>query len=102
MKIIKEDEFDEIISSGISLVDFYADWCGPCKMLGPVLEDLSNDYPDIKFVKVNCDDSEQLCARYGILSIPTVFIFKDGQLISKTTGYQGKDGMKQFIEGAIK
>jgi thioredoxin 1 len=102
MKIIKEDEFDEIISSGISLVDFYADWCGPCKMLGPVLEDLSNDYPDIKFVKVNCDDSEQLCVRYGILSIPTVFIFKDGQLISKTTGYQGKDGMKQFIEGAIK
>lgn len=101
MKIINQNEFDEIISSGTTLVDFYADWCGPCKMLAPVLEELSQDYPNIEFVKVNCDDNGELCNKYKILSIPTVFLFKDGELIGSTGGYQEKDSMRQFIERAI-
>lgn len=101
MKIVNQNEFDEIVSKGITLVDFYADWCGPCKMLAPILEELSNDYPNVEFIKVDCDENEQLCMRYGIMSIPTVYLFKDGQLVSKTSGYQGKDTMKSFIERAI-
>ena len=101
MKNINKDEFDAIISNGLILVDFYADWCGPCKMLSPILEDLDNEYPDINFVKVNVDDNMEIADRYTIMSIPMVFIFKDGEIISKMVGYQPKDGVKKFIDNTI-
>lgn len=100
MKNVNKDEFDAIISNGLTLVDFYADWCGPCKMLSPILEDLDNEYPDINFVKVNVDDNMEIADRYTIMSIPMVFIFKDGEIISKMVGYQPKDGVKKFIDNA--
>jgi len=102
MKIVNKNEFDELIKTGVTLVDFYADWCGPCKLLSPILEDISIDYPDIKFVKVNVDNDEELAMRYGIMSIPTIFIFKDNQLIGNMSGYRPKDGMKSFIDSTIK
>ena len=74
MRIVNEAEFDELIKSGVTLVDFYADWCGPCKMLSPILEDLDNEYPDITFVKVNCDDEMHLAERFGIMSIFTSYM----------------------------
>ena len=78
MKIINAEEFNETIKSGLTLVDFFAEWCGPCKMLGPVLEEVSKDYPDINFVKVNVDENMDLAGQFGIMSIPTVYIFIDG------------------------
>ena len=102
MKIVNEKEFDEVISSGLTLVDFYADWCGPCKMLGPILEDLDNEYPDITFIKVNCDNDIAVADRYGILSIPAIFMFKDGQLLGNTLGYHAKEDMRKFIENTAK
>lgn len=102
MKIVNEKEFDEIIKSGITLVDFYADWCGPCKMLGPILESLDEEYSDINFVKVNCDNDIAIADKFGILSIPAVFIIKDGEVIANTLGYHGKEDMKKFIDNAIK
>jgi len=102
MKIVNKTEFDEIIKTGTTLVDFFADWCGPCKMLAPVLEELSSEYPDIKFIKVNVDNDEELAVRYGIMSIPTIFVFKDGELVNNMSGYRGKDGMKSFIESINK
>ena len=101
MKIVNEKEFDEIIQSGYTLVDFYADWCGPCKMLSPILEELSEEYPSIKFIKVNVDNDMNLASRYSIMSIPTIYIFKDGKLIVSTQGYRDKDGMKLYIEDAL-
>ena len=101
MKIVNEAEFDEIIKDGITLVDFYADWCGPCKMLAPILEELDNEYPDISFIKVNCDDEIKLAERYGIMSIPAVFMFKDGNIIGNTGGYRGKDEMNNFIKNSL-
>ena len=101
MKIVNEKEFDEIIQSGYTLVDFYADWCGPCKMLSPILEELSEEYPSIKFIKVNVDNDMNLVSRYSIMSIPTIYIFKDGKLIVSTQGYRDKDGMKLYIEDAL-
>ena len=102
MKIVNEAEFNEITKTGTTLVDFYADWCGPCKMLGPILESLDEEYSDINFVKVNCDNDIAIADKFGILSIPAVFIIKDGEVIANTLGYHGKEDMKKFIDNAIK
>ena len=100
MKIINTEEFNEIIKSGTTLVDFFADWCGPCKMLAPVLEEVSKEYSDIEFVKVNIDENMELAEKYGIMSIPTIYIFKDGEVAAKTGGYQDANAIKAFIDGA--
>ena len=102
MKIINAEEFDEIIKSGTTLVDFFADWCGPCKMLGPVLEEADGLYPDINFVKVNVDDNMEVAERFGIMSIPQVYIFRDGEVIGKAGGYQDINGIRHFIDDSIK
>lgn len=102
MKIINTEEFNEITKNGTTLVDFFADWCGPCKMLGPVLEKVSEQYSDIEFVKVNVDENMDLAQQYGIMSIPTVYIFKDGEVVNKMQGYTSEDGVKAFIDEAIK
>lgn len=102
MKIINAEEFAEKIQKGTTLVDFFADWCGPCKMLGPVLEQADGLYPDIDFVKVNIDDNMDLAEKYGIMSIPQVFIFKDGEVIGKAGGYQDIDGVRHFIDDTVK
>ncbi len=100
MKIINEEEFNETIKEGLTLVDFFAEWCGPCKMLGPVLEDLAASYPDIKFVKVNVDENMDLAARFGIMSIPNVFLFRDGEPLDSMQGYRDASGVKAFIDQA--
>jgi len=75
-----EEQFGELIKTGISLVDFYADWCGPCKMLAPIMEELAHDYGSkLQVIKVNVDDFGSLAAEYSVSSIPTVVIFKDGK-----------------------
>ncbi len=98
MQIVNKDEFQKIISNGYTLVDFYADWCGPCKMLGPVLEEVDKEYPDVDFIKVNVDNEAELAATYKIMSIPAVFLFKDGQMVAKTGGLQPKENIKSFID----
>ncbi len=102
MKIINTEEFNELIKRGTVLVDFFADWCGPCKMLGPVLEEVSEEYPDIEFVKVNVDDNMDLAESLGIMTIPTVYLFKDGTVLAKMNGYRDKGGVKAFIEDSLK
>ena len=76
-----EANFDKLIASTTKpiLIDFYADWCGPCKMLGSILEQLSRDYKDAMIVKINVDDNQNLAARFAIRSIPTMIIFKNGE-----------------------
>lgn len=76
-----EASFDKLLASTSKpvLVDFYADWCGPCKMLGPILEQLSRDYKDALIVKIDVDSNQNLAAKFGIRSIPTMIIFKDGE-----------------------
>ena len=76
-----EASFDKLIASTTKpiLIDFYADWCGPCKMLTPILEQLSRDHKDVMVVKINVDDNQNLAAKFAIRSIPTMLIFKDGE-----------------------
>lgn len=101
MKIVNKNEFDVITKEGYTLVDFFANWCGPCKMLGPVLEEVSKDYPNVNFVKVDVDEEGDLAAKYGIMSIPTLYILKDGEVVAKTGGMQPAASLKTFIDSAI-
>lgn len=93
----ENEDFDKIINSGTVLVDFYAEWCGPCKMISPILENISNERSDIKVVKVNVDNSNELAQKYGVMSIPTLILFKDGKEINKNIGFLSKDEIIDFI-----
>ena len=98
MKIIKTvTEYEETLKEGTVLVDFFASWCGPCRMIAPILEEISEERVDVKIVKVDVDELPELARRYGIMSIPTLLLFKDGNLVSKTMGYQDKDSLNEFI-----
>lgn len=102
MKIVNTEQFNEIRNKGNVVVDFYADWCGPCKMLGPVLEEVSKDYNDINFVKVNVDDNEDLAAEFGIMSIPCVFMMKNGEVVNKFLGSLGEKAVREHLDKAYK
>ncbi|TDT71746.1 thioredoxin [Hypnocyclicus thermotrophus] len=84
-------------ANGVVLVDFWAAWCGPCKMLGPIIEQLSEEMPNVKFAKVNVDEVESLAARYGIRSIPTMYIFKNGEIVDKLIGLLPKEALKNKL-----
>ena len=101
MKIINSEEFKNIRNDGKVVVDFYADWCGPCKMLSPILEEVSEDHQDIKFVKINVDENEELAAEFGIMSIPAVFMLKDGSIVNKFLGAQSKRVVEEQVEKAF-
>ncbi len=90
------DEFNELIKEGTVLVDFFATWCGPCKMLSPVLEELSEE-SDVLIVKVDVDEAGPLAAQYGIQAVPTLMLFKNGQRVDVRMGYQNKNQLLAFI-----
>ena len=91
------EEFDNLIKEGTVLVDFFATWCGPCKMLSPVLEEVANENPDLKVLKIDVDEVGALAARFGIQAIPTLFLFKDGERKDSRMGYQNKNQLLAFI-----
>lgn len=93
IKYLKEENFDEEIKDGLVLVDFYADWCGPCKMMGQVLETME----DINVLKVNTDEFDELSMKYGVMSIPTIILFKDGKEVAKNIGFMAKEELEEFI-----
>ncbi|MCH5148019.1 MAG: thioredoxin [Clostridiales bacterium] len=92
-------KFDELLKGDKPVVcDFFATWCGPCKMLAPVMEEVSESYADKAiFVKVDIDKNMELAARYGIMSIPLVGVFKGGELVEKSLGYMTKDEAEEFL-----
>lgn len=89
---------NEVEGSGTVLVDFWAPWCGPCKMIAPVLEELDKEVGgSVKIAKVNVDDNPESASRFGVMSIPTLIVFKDGQPVDKVVGFQSKDALKNVI-----
>lgn len=97
MKIVSSSEFDATIQSGLVVVDFYADWCGPCKMQSPVLEEVAKEMKDVEIVKLNVDNDSDIAQRFGVMSIPTLGLFKDGKLIETVVGFQAKPQLIAFI-----
>ncbi len=98
---LTEDRFNEEVlnSDEPVLVDFWASWCGPCKMVAPVMEELARDYQGkLKVVKVNVDDNPDTAARYGVMSIPTIMLFKNGEAVETITGFRKKEDLNSLIE----
>lgn len=91
---------DEILNSnGLTIVDFWAPWCGPCKMFGPIFENVSKIKSDIKFCKLNVDeDKENISKEFGVMSIPTIILFKDGKEIKRNIGFMDEDSLINFLE----
>lgn len=94
---LEKENFDELIKDKV-VVDFFATWCGPCKMLGPVFEELSTEINDIKFVKVDIDEHEDLCRKYKVMSVPTLIVFDNGKEMKRNIGFIPKDKLKEFIK----
>ncbi len=99
-KKITANEFEnEVLNAkGTVLVDFYATWCGPCKMLAPHLDELSEKNPEVKIVKIDVDEETPLAIKYGVASIPTLILFKDGEKVNQTLGYQTLDQLENFVK----
>ncbi len=94
----ENENFDDLKRDGVVLVDFYADWCGPCKMVSPILEEISEERNDFKIIKVNVDKASDLATKYGVMSIPTMIVFKNGVEVDKNIGFLPKDDIIKLIE----
>lgn len=101
INFINEANFNEETNSGTVLVDFYADWCGPCRMMSPVLEQVSESIKEVKIVKVNTDENQQLSVKFGISSIPALLLFKDGVVVDQAVGYMAAPQLEAFLKKNI-
>lgn len=95
LKYLENEDFKDIINQDKVLVDFYAKWCGPCKMLGPVLERLGNDY---EILKVDVDEHFEIAKEYGIMSVPTLIVFKNGKIAKQMIGFMDYEQLKEELE----
>ncbi|NLI93636.1 MAG: thioredoxin [Peptococcaceae bacterium] len=93
---------DVLKSDKVTLVDFWAAWCGPCRMIGPVVEELADEYAGkIVVGKLNVDEQGEIAAKYGVMSIPTLLLFKNGQVVDKVVGFRGKPDLVKMIDSKI-
>ena len=98
VKVINSEDFVNAVKDGVSVVDFHATWCGPCKMLGPVLEKLSDEITDVKFYAMDVDENPDIAEKFGIMSIPYVAVFRDGVKVDQNVGFIPEASMRSFIE----
>lgn len=90
-----------IAAKGLVFVDFYAEWCGPCKLTSPIIEQLAQDHPDVTFYKVDVDANGELASQYSVFSIPTFVMFKDGKIVAQFSGAMGKEGFEAEIKKVL-
>ena len=98
VKLTRETFDEEVVQAGQTvLVDFYADWCGPCKMMAPVVEELAGEEPGVKVCKINIDEEMAIAQRYGVMSIPTFIAFKNGEVAGKQVGAMPKSKLQELV-----
>ena len=95
--IQNKEEFESAVKEGLVLVDFFVTWCGPCKMLSPVIEQVSNEHPELTVVKVDVDELPSIAGKYGIQAIPTLFLMKNGKVVANQMGFINKNQLENFI-----
>ena len=100
---INDDQFEhEVIGSDRPVfVDFWAPWCGPCRMVGPFIDELAEEMPNVKFVKIDIDKNTEVAAKLGVMSIPNMIVFKDGNIVNRQIGGLPKNELKAFIENCL-
>lgn len=102
MELINEKNFKEKTGNGFVVVDFFANWCGPCRMLSPILDEVKDELGDkVEIYKVNVDDEENLAREFGVMSIPCVFFFKNGEMVGKQVGLVSKDMLVSKIQSLM-
>jgi len=99
---IKDSDFEEQVvqSKKPVMVDFYADWCGPCKMAAPILDEMSEEQQDVTILKMNVDENQETPKQFGVMSIPTIIMFKDGKETDRLVGFNGRAGYEKMVEKA--
>ena len=98
MEVITNVQFDEVISKGVVVIDFFANWCGPCKMMEPIMAELEKEFAgQIKFVKFNVDHQQAIAERYKVMSVPSLVLFRDGVAKEKVTGIYPKDRLAHYF-----
>ena len=99
IQILKTENFSNSVQEGLTLVDFFAEWCGPCKMLSPILEELAEEMKEtVKVAKVDIDESQDIAINMQVTSVPTLVLFKEGEEVKRVVGLKDKDSLKQLIE----
>ena len=100
LKKLNNQNFDNEVlnNNGIALIDFYADWCGPCKMVAPIVNEIANERSDITVGKVNVDENNSLAVKYGVVSIPTLIVFKDRKEQTRIVGYRPKEDILAILK----
>lgn len=97
VKILDEDKYIESTKDGVVFVDFYADWCMPCKMFAPIIDKVSDEIKDVKFFKINVDTSHRLATELGIMSVPTVVIFSGGKIVERFSGVRPNGAISEML-----
>jgi thioredoxin 1 len=97
-KVLTDSNFKDEISSGLVLVDFWAAWCGPCRMLGPIIEEVAGEAEGVTVGKLNVDENPQTAQQFQVMSIPTVILFKDGEPVERMVGLRPKEAYLEAIE----
>ena len=100
-KYLTEEDFQQGVSSGVTLVDFYADWCGPCRMLTPVLEEIAKESTNVQIAKIDIDKAQNTASTYQVTSIPTLVLFKEGKEVGRLVGLRDKETIQEFIKTEV-